>query len=92
MNNPDPIVPQTIFKKGGEVQSNYPNLLKLVDDAKEQKIKIITTVEAFYKEPSTLYDFLRYAANKGVDVIFAPIVTTDQSAIDKKLGEVAKYS
>ncbi len=40
--------------------------------------KIITTVEAFYKDPELLYWFLKQAANMGVDVHMAKIKTTDK--------------
>lgn len=54
-------------------------LYETIKEAKKNDSAIITTVEAFHKEPVLLYDWLRQAANNGVDVTFAAIVTTDQS-------------
>ena len=50
-----------------------------IKEAKKHNVPVITTVEAFHKEPRLLYDFLRQAANHKVEVRMIPIVTTDQS-------------
>lgn len=55
------------------------NLYNSIKTAESEEADLVTTVEAFHKEPQTLYDYLRQAANHGVAVHFAPIVTTDQS-------------
>jgi phosphoribosylcarboxyaminoimidazole (NCAIR) mutase len=55
------------------------SLYKTIKEAEDGGADIITTVEAFHKEPRTLYDYLRQAANHGITVHFAPIETTDQS-------------
>lgn len=51
---------------------------EMIAQAKEGNLLIITTVEAFYKEPELLYKFLLRVANEGISVHFAPIETTDK--------------
>lgn len=54
------------------------DLSDTLDYAIEHKTQVITTVEAFHKDPELLYMFLNLAANEGVSVHFAPIQTTHQ--------------
>ena len=54
-------------------------LKKVIDNAVAEKCPIITTVEAFHKEPELLYEFLQTAANLDVEVVMASIKTTDKT-------------
>ncbi len=58
---------------------NLPkDLQATLDYAIKHETMIITTIEAFHLEPELAYKFFQFAANNGVEVVLAPIETSDK--------------
>lgn len=51
---------------------SFPKLQKMVDDAAENKSDVWVRIKAFDKDSWVLFDFLKYAASKNVEVLFVP--------------------